>query len=209
MKEVLFVFSCCEKYIYQMYFSLIFDEHLNLACYHVCWHQSCVSVCVSVSYPGCRRRSRAAPACCSTWPRTHRSWSGSRPPSPRPASLRRRPAWASCSVCRRNESQRLDVGIISLVISIYKDKCLLCQPYITDLPASWVSSVLWNVNISQDLADWQKFTWFPSSNTRLYSKIFLPMGPVRQRPRPTGASVTLATAPGRMDSDWLKPMSHL
>lgn len=58
------------------------------------------SMWVPLSYPGGHRKSRVAPACCSTWPRTRRSWWGWRPPSPRPASPHRRPACASCSVCR-------------------------------------------------------------------------------------------------------------
>lgn len=65
-----------------------------------------VWVCVSVSYPGGHRKSRVAPTCCSTWPRTHKSWWVWRLRSPRPASPHRRPAYASCSACRRtNESQ--------------------------------------------------------------------------------------------------------
>lgn len=55
---------------------------------------------VHILYPGSHRRSTAAPACCNTWPRTHKSWWGWRPPSPRPASPHRRPACASCSVCK-------------------------------------------------------------------------------------------------------------
>ncbi len=66
-----------------------------------------IDVRVFLSYPGGHRKSRVAPACCSTWPRTHRSWWEWRRPSPRPASPRRRPACASCSVCRRrNETKR-------------------------------------------------------------------------------------------------------
>ncbi len=76
----------------------IFDQEPHIKCYI---NSRVNDVWVHLSYPGGRRRSRVEPACCSTWPRTRRSWWGWRPPSPRPASPHRRPACASCSVCRR------------------------------------------------------------------------------------------------------------
>lgn len=83
----------------------IFDQHINS--YIMCAWIIEVWVYLLASYPDYHRRSRVAPACCSTWPRTHRSWWGWRLRSPRPASPHRRPACASCSVCeRRNGIQK-------------------------------------------------------------------------------------------------------
>lgn len=84
-------------------------------------------VWAQVLYPGGRRKSRVALACCSTWPRTHRSWWAWRLLSLRPASPHRRPSCASCSVCRRRNKIRRGT-----LISQTNDWCLctlicLCQ----------------------------------------------------------------------------------
>lgn len=205
------------------------------------WPESCfffLERCMSVSdeelhhvmrvrlpYPGGHRSSRGAPACCSTWPRTHKSWWGWRPPSPRPASLRRHTACASCSVCRRrnnNEDSFTEVQNSEDLCLINWNMWMILQStlgqgfilyvkidgYSLAVGARMIIPTS-TVNIYHHLTGWLANTCF-LSDFRTYhsSKMFSARGPVSHRPHLTVPSVTLATPSGRADLDLLRPVSH-